>query len=106
MHNESGAWDSFVIFFSNNWHNPRDNWHNNLLDCMESWNRWNHGIAGITRFFATLVGGVCGIGCGHTPPPPPSTLEGEVTLESLESLESVESVTQVTQVTQVTRVTQ
>ena len=41
MHNESGVWDSFVIFFSNNWDNPMDNWHNNLLDCMESWNRWN-----------------------------------------------------------------
>ena len=39
-------------------------------------------------------------------PPPPSTLEGEVTLESLESVESVTQVTQVTQVTRVTQVTQ
>ena len=38
--------------------------------CMESWNRWNHGIAGITRFFATLVGGYVALDAAILPPAP------------------------------------
>ena len=59
MHNESGAWDSFVIFFSNNWHNWEITgatfcWFHGIMESVESNNFYNLGTTLTTGHLAKL----------------------------------------------------